>query len=124
MLIQKEKSPGKAKVLVLGITFKEDVADIRNSKVAALVHELQDFSINVHVADPHASPNEVAHEYKLTLVDKISDDYDAVVVAVAHQEYKTYNSAFFKSITRENAILMDLKALYEGVDKDIHYWRL
>ena len=124
LLIQKEKSPGKAKVLVLGITFKEDVADIRNSKVAALVHELQDFSINVHVADPHASPNEVAHEYKLTLVDKISDDYDAVVVAVAHQEYKTYNSAFFKSITRENAILMDLKALYEGIDKDIHYWRL
>ena len=124
LLIQKEKSPGKAKVLVLGITFKEDVADIRNSKVAALVHELQDFSINVHVADPHASPNEVAHEYKLTLVDKISDDYDAVVVAVAHQEYKTYNSAFFKSITRENAILMDLKALYDGIDKDIHYWRL
>ncbi|MCB0574807.1 MAG: nucleotide sugar dehydrogenase, partial [Saprospiraceae bacterium] len=56
LLIQKDKSPGQAKVLVLGITFKEDVADIRNSKVAALVHELQDFSINVHVADPHASP--------------------------------------------------------------------
>ncbi len=124
LLIQKEKSPGQAKVLVLGITFKEDVADIRNSKVAALVHELQDFSINVHIADPHASPNEVAHEYKLTLVDKISDDYDAVVVAVAHKEYKTYDSAFFKSITRENAILMDLKALYENIDPQIHYWRL
>jgi len=124
LLIQKDKSPGKAKVLVLGITFKEDVADIRNSKVAALVHELQDFSINVHVADPHASPNEVAHEYKLTLVDKISDDYDAVVVAVAHQQYKQYDAAFFKSITRENAILMDLKALYDNVDSGIHYWRL
>lgn len=124
LLIQKDKSPGNAKVLVLGITFKEDVADIRNSKVAALVHELQDFSINVHIADPHASPNEVAHEYKLTLVDKISDDYDAVVVAVAHKEYKNYNSAYFKSITREKPILMDLKALYEGLDEDIHYWRL
>lgn len=124
LLIQKDKSPGKAKVLVLGITFKEDVADIRNSKVAALVHELQDFSINVHIADPHASPNEVAHEYKLTLVDKISDDYDAVVVAVAHQQYKQYDAAFFKSITRENAILMDLKALYDNVDLGIHYWRL
>ena len=124
LLIQKDKSPGRAKVLVLGITFKEDVADIRNSKVAALVHELQDFSINVHVADPHASPNEVAHEYKLTLVDKISDDYDAVVVAVAHHQYKQYDTAFFKSITRENAILMDLKALYDNVDSGIHYWRL
>jgi UDP-N-acetyl-D-galactosamine dehydrogenase len=124
LLIQKEKSPGKAKVLVLGITFKEDVADIRNSKVAALVHELQDYSINVHIADPHASPNEVAHEYKLTLVDKISDDYDAVVVAVAHEQYKKYDTAFFQSITKDNPILMDLKALYNNVNSDIHYWRL
>jgi len=88
------------------------------------VHELQDFSINVHVADPHASPNEVAHEYKLTLVDKISDDYDAVVVAVAHEQYRKYDTAFFKSIMRENPILMDLKALYDNVNSDIHYWRL
>lgn len=124
LLIQKDKSPGKAKVLVLGITFKEDVADIRNSKVAALVHELQDYSVNVHIADPHASPNEIAHEYKLTLVDKISDDYDAIVVAVAHQEYKKYDAAFFKSITRDNAILMDLKGLYNDPGGDLHYWRL
>jgi len=100
------------------------VADIRNSKVAALVHELQSYFINVHISDPHASPNEVAHEYKLTLVDKISDDYDAVVVAVGHQEYKTYDMAYFKSITKENSILMDLKALYPNVDSDMHYWRL
>ncbi|GAB4497608.1 MAG: nucleotide sugar dehydrogenase [Saprospiraceae bacterium] len=124
LLIQKDKSPGKAKVLVLGITFKEDVADIRNSKVAALVHELQDYSINVHVSDPYASPNEVAHEYKLTLVDKISDDYDAVVVAVAHEQYKKYDAAFFKSIMKENPILMDLKALYNNVNSGIQYWRL
>jgi len=109
---------------VLGITFKEDVADIRNSKVAALVHELQSYFVNVHISDPHASPNEVAHEYKLTLVDKISDDYDAVVVAVGHQEYKSYNTAFFKSITKSDAILMDLKALYDNVDSDLHYLRL
>jgi UDP-N-acetyl-D-galactosamine dehydrogenase len=124
LLIQKDKSPGKAKVLVLGITFKEDVADIRNSKVAALVHELQSYFINVHIADPHASPNEVAHEYKLTLVDKISDDYDAVIVAVGHEQYKKYDMAFFRSITRENPIMMDLKALYENTDPGIHYWRL
>jgi UDP-N-acetyl-D-glucosamine/UDP-N-acetyl-D-galactosamine dehydrogenase len=124
LLIQKEKNPGAAKVLVLGITFKENVADIRNSKVAALVHELQDFSINVHIADPFASPNEVAHEYKLTLVDKLSDDYDAVVVAVAHDQYKAYDSVWFKSVMKPNPILMDIKAMYEGLDGDIHYWRL
>ncbi len=124
LMIQKDKNPRSAKVLVLGITFKENVSDIRNSKVAALVHELQDYSVNVHLADPHASPNEVAHEYKLTVVDKISDDYDAVVVAVAHDAYRQYDSAYFKSITKPNPILMDLKAIYEAVDPSIHYWRL
>ena len=124
LLIQRDKNPRQAKVLVLGITFKENVADIRNSRVAKLVHELQDYSVNVHVADPMASPNEVAHDYKLTLVDKLSTDYDAVVVAVAHDQYKTYDSAFFKSIMGNEPILLDLKALYKDVDKDIHYWRL
>ncbi len=124
LLIQRDKNPGQAKVLVLGITFKEDVSDIRNSKVAALVHELQDYSVNVHLADPHASPNEVAHEYKLTLVDKISNGYDAVVVAVAHKEYTAYDLAFFKSIMSERPILMDLKGLYGNVDEEVCYWRL
>ncbi|MFN0033640.1 MAG: nucleotide sugar dehydrogenase [Saprospiraceae bacterium] len=124
LLLKKGKNPRQAKVLVLGITFKENVADIRNSKVATLVRELQDYSINVHIVDPYASPNEVAHEYKLTLGDKISDGYDAVVVAVAHTEYRRYDSAFFKSIMRENPILVDLKALYESIDEGIEYWRL
>jgi UDP-N-acetyl-D-galactosamine dehydrogenase len=124
LLIQRDKNPRQAKVLVLGITFKENVADIRNSKVAALVRELQDYSINVHVTDPYASPNEVAHEYKLTLVDKISNDYDAVVVAVAHRDFLHHDSQYFKSIMREKPILMDLKALYEGITPDIEYWRL
>jgi UDP-N-acetyl-D-galactosamine dehydrogenase len=124
LLIKKDKSPHQAKVLVLGITFKENVADIRNSKVATLVQELQDFSVNVHIVDPHASPNEVKHEYNLTLADKISTGYDAVVVAVAHDEYRTYDSLFFKSIMGKNPILVDLKALYEDVDEEIEYWRL
>ena len=124
LLIQRDKNPRTAKVLVMGITFKENVADIRNSKVAALVHELQDYSINVHLCDPHASPNEVAHEYKLTLVDHISSDYDAVVVAVAHDVFKGHNTAYFKSIMTTNPILMDLKSMYDNTDPDLCYWRL
>jgi UDP-N-acetyl-D-galactosamine dehydrogenase len=124
LLIQQDKNPGQCKVLVLGITFKENVSDIRNSKVAALVHELQDYSINVHVVDPHASPNEIAHEYKLTLVDKISDGYDAVVVAVAHDEFRKYDSQFIRSISSGNPILMDLKGIYQNLDEDITCWRL
>lgn len=125
MLIQKGKNPSNTKVLVMGITFKENVADIRNSKVADLAKELMQFSINVHITDPHASPNEVAREYNLTLVDSISDDYDAVVVAVNHEEYKSLDMGYFRSITNGGPILMDIKGLYgRPAENGITYWRL
>ena len=124
LLLQQGKNPRQSKVLVLGITFKENVADIRNSKVANLVYELQDFSIHVHIADPHASPNEVAHEYKLSLIAHIDDDYDAVVVAVAHDQYKAYDAAYFRSIMKENPVLVDIKALYTHLEGEMTCWRL
>jgi len=127
MLIEGGKNPGDAKVLVKGITFKEDVADIRNSKVVDLIHSLMNFSVVVHVEDDQASANEVAHEYKLTLVDNVSSDYDAVIVAVAHEEYKQYDSQYFLSLMNENnPILIDIKSIYEPgkMDPPLKYWRL
>jgi UDP-N-acetyl-D-galactosamine dehydrogenase len=125
MLIQKGKGPGQSKVLVMGITFKENVSDIRNSKVVDLIRELMQFSVNVHVTDHHASPNEVAHEYKLTLLDNISNDYDAVIVAVNHEEYKERDLSYFKSIMKEQPILMDLKGMYGFTSSgDFTIWRL
>ncbi len=125
MLIQRGKNPSQTKVLVMGITFKENVADIRNSKVADLVRELMDYSIHVHVTDPYASPNELAHEYKLMLVDNISDDYDAVIVAVAHDAYTKLTIPYFKNIMTKNPILVDLKAIYpKPNDNGLLYWRL
>ena len=97
MLIQKGKNSGQAKVLVMGLTFKENVADIRNSKVVNIIKELMQYSVNVHITDANASSNEVAHEYKITLVDTVSNDYDAVLVAVAHEEYKNLDSQYFQS---------------------------
>jgi len=124
-LIQKGKNPADTKVLVLGVTFKENVADIRNSKVADLVRELMAYSINVHVTDPHASPNEVAHEYNLTLVDKISDDYDAVIVAVNHAEYVAHDMNYYKSIMKDEPILFDIKGVYPIIKEEgFTYWRL
>ena len=123
-LIEKGKNPGDCKVLVQGITFKEDVADIRNSKVVDLIRELMDYSLNVHVVDSHASPNEVAHEYKLTLVDEISKNYDAVIVAVAHQEYREMDIKYFKSISNGVPILFDLKGIYPKEAEGIDIWRL
>jgi UDP-N-acetyl-D-galactosamine dehydrogenase len=126
MLIQRGKNPQAAKVLVMGFTFKENVADIRNSKVADLVRELMDFSIHVHITDPFASPNEVAHEYRLTLADNISSGYDAVIVAVNHHEYKTLTMDYFKSIMNDCSILVDLKGLYQkpAAQDGLLYWRL
>lgn len=126
MLIQKGKNPRNAKVLIMGVTFKENVADIRNSKVADVARELMDYSVHVHLADSYASPNEVAHEYKLTLVDQISNDYDAVIVAVAHNEYKALTMDYFASVMKDDPIVFDLKALYDypAADSEMTYWRL
>ncbi len=123
-LIENGKNPGDCKVLVMGITFKENVSDIRNSKVADLIRELMDYSLNVHIVDPYASPNEVAHEYKLTLVDEISKNYDAVLVAVAHDEYKVLEMDYFKSILNGKPVLFDLKGIYPKESEGIHTWRL
>jgi len=124
MLIKKGTNLKNAKVLLKGITFKENVSDIRNSKVADLIAELMHYSINVHITDPFASPNQVAREYKLTMVDAISDDYDAVIVAVSHDEYKSLDVNYYKGIMKDNPILMDLKSIYDFNDNELEYWTL
>ena len=107
------------------MTFKENVADIRNSKVVNIIKELMQYSVNVHITDAWASAQEVAYEYKLTLTETISDNYDAVIVAVAHEEYKALNADYFKSIMTTSPILMDLKSLYDFQNEtDLTYWRL
>ena len=77
----------ESRVLVMGATFKENVSDIRNSKVAELIYEIRSFGIQVEVVDPHASPEEVSEEYGLDLSEEINGPYHAVVVAVNHEEY-------------------------------------
>ncbi len=123
-LIQNGKNPGKSKTLIMGMTFKEDVSDVRNSKVADLARELMRYSINVHLVDPYASPNQVAHEYNLALIDEISNDYDAIVVAVGHKAYKNLDADYFKRIMKEQPVLFDLKGLYNFGKDGMAYWRL
>ncbi|GAB3984276.1 nucleotide sugar dehydrogenase [Spirosoma terrae] len=125
MLLQRGKNPRQTKVLVMGLTFKENVSDIRNSKVADLVRELMKYAINVHLIDPYASPNEVAEAYRMTLMETPSTHYDAVIVAVAHDAYQSLDIAYFKSLMNGTPILMDLKGLYSTTQDDaIEYWRL
>ncbi len=123
-LIFLNKNPKQAKVLVLGITFKENVSDIRNSKVVDVVHELKDFGLNVDVVDPHAEPEEVKKEYGLDLSETINPGYDAVVIAVGHDEYKSLDEKYFNEITREDAVLVDLKGIFRNRIKKMIYWSL
>lgn len=114
----------EAKVLVMGATFKENVSDIRNSKVADVVKELKSFSLNVEVTDPQASSDELMHEYGFGLVKETGKDYDAVIVTVPHNEYKNLDDTYFSSVTKPHAIIADLKGTYRGKIKNRVYWSL
>jgi UDP-N-acetyl-D-glucosamine/UDP-N-acetyl-D-galactosamine dehydrogenase len=122
-IIQNSGNVKGAKVLVMGATFKENVSDIRNSKVADVVKELKGFSLNVDVADPHAESEELMHEYGFGL-NTIDKDYDAVIVTVPHNDYKQLDDIYFASITKPHAMVADLKGIYRGKINSRSYWSL
>src|SRR5690606_38521475 len=97
-IIAAGKNIQEAKVLVMGATFKENVSDIRNSKVVDTVREIQSFGVQVDVVDPHASAEEIKHEYGYTLLEKPEPKYDAIIVAVNHEEYSNLTQEFFDSM--------------------------
>lgn len=113
-----------AVVLVMGATFKENVSDIRNSKVADVVKELRSYSVKVEVVDPHAHSEELMHEYGFGLVEKPSNKYAAVIVAVNHKDYLELDESYFKSLLQPNGILVDVKGIYRNKVKNIPYWSL
>ena len=122
-LIEEGKNPGESKVLVMGITFKENVSDIRNSKVADLIYELQDYSLKVDVVDPWASKNEVQHEYGIVLKETWDSNYDAIVVAVGHNDYVQLDINDIISMSKDEPLIFDIKGVLK--DKGIqNYWKL
>lgn len=112
------------RVLVMGCTFKEDVTDIRNSKVADVVKELQGYNVTVDVVDPHADSEELMHEYGFGLQPEYGNEYDAVIVAVNHKKYADLDEDFFRSITKENAPIIDIKGTFRNKIKSLKYWSL
>lgn len=123
-IVKVGKHLNEAKVLVMGATFKEDVSDIRNSKVADVVNELKSYSAHVEVVDPHADSAELEHEYGFGLIEEPGNDYDAVIVAVNHKEYVDLSEDYFKSIMKKDPVLIDIKGIYRGKIKDMIYWSL
>ncbi|MBS7343420.1 MAG: nucleotide sugar dehydrogenase [Parabacteroides sp.] len=127
-IVKKVLAQGKnilhARVLVMGITFKENVSDIRNSKVVDMVREFMDFGAVVDVVDPYASPLAVEQEYGIELKEQPGKDYDAIVVAVAHKDYILLDENYFISLSNEKAVLGDIKGLYCHKIKNMAYWSL
>lgn len=123
-IIASGTNPADARILVMGATFKENVTDIRNSKVADVVNELKSFSCTVDVADPYADSSEVKHEYGYELVKEMKGPYDAIIVAVNHTEYANKDEAWFKSMLKPKGVLVDLKGVFRKKIKDLTYWSL
>ncbi len=107
LMIQKDLKVKNAKVLVLGITFKENCPDVRNSKVIDVINEFKTFGTDVSVYDPFASKTEVKKEYGVDLIDELTGPYDAIVLAVSHKEFASID---FESIKKSNSVIYDVKS--------------
>ncbi len=123
-IIAAGKNVLNSKVLVMGITFKENVSDIRNSRVPDIISELVSYGVNVEAVDCYANRKEFFKEYNFELSEKPGTDYDAVIVAVNHDKYIELDEAYFKSITNDKAILVDIKGIYKDQIQDLTYWSL
>jgi UDP-N-acetyl-D-galactosamine dehydrogenase len=113
-MIQKGHTIRGSKVLVLGITFKENCPDIRNSRVIDVIRELQDFKVDVDVYDPWADSEEVKHEYGLELTQNFDiSDYDGIVLAVAHKEFRGFEEPIQKAKQNSNLVVYDIKSFFD-----------
>jgi len=123
-IIGSSKSPKGARALIMGITFKENVTDIRNSKVVDVIDELVDFGLLIDVVDPNADAAEVNKEYGLELKDKPKGKYDTVIVAVNHEQYLNLDEDYFGRLLNKKGILVDIKGIYRSKIKKLTYWSL
>jgi UDP-N-acetyl-D-galactosamine dehydrogenase len=110
LMAQNELPINKSKILVLGITFKENCPDIRNSKAVDVVRELQSFGTAVDIFDPHADPEEVKQEYGLTLVTELTRKYQAIVLTVGHNEFSGLD---WKVIRDDKTVVYDVKGFLD-----------
>ena len=119
-MIQKRIQVEGAKVLVLGLSFKENCPDIRNTKIIDIVTELNEYHMDVDVYDPWVDVQEAAHEYGITPVQSVNTDtYDAVILAVAHDQFKAMGADEIRALGKEQHVLYDLKYVLDATESDI-----
>lgn len=128
--VKKLNAKGKvaqdSRILIMGATFKENVADIRNSKIVDVVNELKSYSVNVSVVDAYASSKELENEYGFGLESEIGNQYDGIILAVSHQEYLDLGPEYFKTIVSDEGYLMDIKGVFRNDQEalGLEYWSL
>jgi len=118
-MIKRNQCVRNANVLILGITFKENCPDIRNSKVIDIINALKDYDVNVDIYDPYASSEEVKHEYGITILNRETKDlrnqaYNAVILAVAHESFKTIDS---RQLLKNGGFIYDVKGVLMNYDE-------
>jgi UDP-N-acetyl-D-galactosamine dehydrogenase len=119
-MLNKRIQVNGAKVLILGLTFKEDCPDIRNTKVVDIISELKEYNINVDINDPWCSAEEVEHEYNLSLIEKPEQgNYDAIIIGVAHSQFKELGAENIRKLGKKNHILYDLKHILPKNSSDM-----
>lgn len=123
-ILAADKHLSQSRALVLGFTFKENVSDVRNTKVADIVKELQSYRVQVDLVDPYADPQEVKHEYQIEMKAQPEGTYDAIIVAVAHREYRMMTESDFLKLANESCLLVDVKGLYANRIEKLAYWSL
>lgn len=123
-ILAADKHLSQSRVLVMGFTFKENVADVRNTKVSDIIRELQSYRVNVDLVDPYADAEEINFEYNIELKNKPEGTYDAIVVAVAHREYREMTEDDFLKFANKTCLLVDVKGLYRNSINKLDYWSL
>ena len=119
LMTKKRIQIAEANILIMGLTFKENCPDHRNTQVVDLVKEFKSFSCNVDVYDPWVNKNKVAEEYKIEPIDElIKGKYDAIVIAVAHNEFKSLTESQIRAFGKDNHVLYDIKYLLKSEESD------
>jgi UDP-N-acetyl-D-galactosamine dehydrogenase len=127
-LIHAGHDVSKCTITVLGLTFKENCPDLRNSKVIDVIRELQSYGVNVQVCDPEADAHEAIEEYNIPLIPLNElPPAEAIVIAVAHKEFAAFNTANYQALLKHNPVVIDVKGLCDPTQfaaAGIRLWRL
>ncbi|NOU16878.1 MAG: nucleotide sugar dehydrogenase [Bacteroidales bacterium] len=124
-IIAADKNPKDSRVLIMGITFKENVSDIRNSKVVDIYKELKSFGVNnIDIIDAFANSHEVKEEYGFELASEPSGKYDAIIVAVSHQQYLNLDETWFLNYANKDCVFIDIKGVFRNKISKLTYWSL